>query len=163
MTSSMQAPNSAASALNSSSDVLSQLMLSSLSIIGELEIVGTVAQCGCGSPKCDGGSAVELLSHELTISEDSTSSTPTFLVESRAEAPALLLSELEIREASVVTDAVYSIDAPRAQAIDPQAIEHQAVEQKEEDQQPPQVLLKSQGPSYYSSKPSAFNPFNTWL
>jgi len=104
----MRAPSPAAGVVTSSSDIFSQLLLTNVQsvIADDLEIVGTVGQCTCGSPTCDGGSQIEL-THDSGSGAmfGSPDAPPMILVENRASVPALMLTEDDIRVASVVTSA----------------------------------------------------------
>lgn len=104
----MRATSPAAGVVTSSGDIFSQLLLTNVQsvISDDLEIVGTVEQCSCGSPKCDGGSRIELTHDSGSGSMfGSPDAPPMILVENRASVPALMLTEDDIRLASVVTSA----------------------------------------------------------
>lgn len=157
----MRAPTPAAGVVNSGSDIFTQLVLKNVqsAIVDDLEIVGTVGQCTCGSPNCDGGSAIELThgngSGAMFGSPDAP---PMILVETRASVPALMLTEDELREASVVTSAESRTDAGSS-SDEPESDE----ESRSATRQDRLVQSLSNNQNYYSTRYSAFNPFNTGL
>lgn len=162
MTSNMRAPTPAAGVVNSGSDIFSQLMLSNVqsAIVDDLEIVGTVSQCTCGSPNCDGGSAIEL-THDNGSGAmfGSPDAPPMILVETRASVPALMLTEDEIREQSVVTSAESPKDVSRSSDDEPQSDE----DSRSASRHDRLVQSLSNNQNYYNTRYSAFNPFNTGL
>jgi|AGTN01.3.fsa_nt_gi hypothetical protein len=158
----MRAPTPAAGVVNSSSDVFSQLVLNNVqsAIVNDLEIVGTVGQCTCGSPKCDGGSPIELTqSNGSGAVFGSPDAPPMILVETRASVPALMLTEDEIREASVVTSAEYRKEGAGSDE-EQQSNDDSSTSSTRHDRL---VQTLSNTGNYYDTKYGAFNPFNTGL
>lgn len=158
----MRAPTPAAGVVNSGSDVFWQLVLNNVesAIVNDLEIVGTVGQCTCGSPNCDGGSPIELTHGSGSGSVfGSPDAPPMILVETRASVPALMLTEDEIREASVVTSAESAKEV--GSSDDEQTSNEDTPASSTRHDRLVQAL--SNNSNYHDTRYSGFNPFNTGL